>query len=719
MINGNSYSKDLNNRHLQLLPFKLFSTEADYDDNFSNDNVQIRQVPHIRNVAIVAHVDHGKTTIVDELLRCASESVPVVTVSSDGEQENEKVASGSDLVMDCGDLERERGITITSKVTRLDYHKENDVEVKTINIVDTPGHADFAGEVDRILTMIDGVCLVVDAAEGAMAQTKYVLSRALKMGLKPIVILNKCDKDDAWSRIENGEVEIDLFETFDALGANDEQMDYVTVYASGKAGWSTTDIDLAREFSTGEKVAKGKENSMTILLNTILDNIPPPEVQVSKLKGIHKPDEEPFAMAATTVGYDNFLGRLCTGRIYSGTIEKNDTVSLIPRGVVAKDINHQSLITSNITGIFVNRGVLRTDLEPAIANAGDIVTLAGVPNNIAVGDTLTLKSNPIGQPLETPPINPPTLSIEIGANTSPLSGKEGTFIASSQVRQRLISETDNNVTLSVAKSETDPERSIVYARGELQLGILIEQMRREGYELTVSPPKIITTKCESSGKELEPYEEVTIDADSEYSGTVIDSLTGGRKGLLLQMSDSSDGKTRLVFEVPSRGLLGFQSEIATATRGTAVVNHLFLENREYAGLIGGVEKGKIVSNDNGKASLYSLANIAKRGALFVAAGDIVYSGMVIGENSRPGDMEVNPVRAKETTNIRTVNKEEKLYVPPPQKYSIEELIGYMNDDEVVEVTPKSVRLRKAELDSGARERAARSRKKQMKALQQK
>jgi GTP-binding protein len=328
--------------------------------------------------------------------------------------------------------------------------------------------------------MIDGVCLVVDAAEGAMAQTKYVLSRALKMGLKPIVVLNKCDKDDAWSRIENGEVEIELFETFDALGANDEQMDYVTVYASGKAGWATTDVELAREFSTGEKEAKGEETSMTVLLNTILDNIPAPEI--SELKGITNPDDEPFAIAATTVGFDNFLGRLCTGRIYSGQIEKNDTVALVPRDTAPGDVANMTLSTSNISGMFVNRGVSRTDLDPPIAKAGDIVTLAGVPDNIAVGDTLTLKANPIDHALETPPINPPTISMEIGANTSPLSGREGTIVASSRVRERLYSETDNNVTLSVSKSQTDPERTVVHARGELQLGILIEQMRREGYE---------------------------------------------------------------------------------------------------------------------------------------------------------------------------------------------------------------------------------------------
>jgi len=469
---------------------RAFSAETSDDTHTQED---LRKVHHIRNVAIVAHVDHGKTTIVDELLRCASETI------SGGAKQNET------LVMDCGDLERERGITITSKVTRLDYHHIGSDEMKTINVVDTPGHADFAGEVDRILTMIDGVCLVVDAAEGAMAQTKYVLSRALKMGLKPIVILNKCDKDDAWGRIEDGEVEVELLETFDSLGANDEQMDYVTVYASGKSGWATLDMDVARKITTGEMKFDGTETSMRVLLDTILDNIPAPVIASNK--GIYDPDQEPFAMAATTVGRDNFLGRLCTGRIESGSISKIDAVALIPRDMTPDGIKNATLASSNITGMFVNRGVLRTELESLVACAGDIVTLAGVPDSIAVGDTLTLKSNPIDHALNTPPINPPTISMEIGANTSPMAGMEGTIVASARVRERLYSETDNNVTLSVTKSETDAERSVVHARGELQLGILIEQMRREGFELTVSPPKIITTKCELTGQELEPFEE--------------------------------------------------------------------------------------------------------------------------------------------------------------------------------------------------------------------
>jgi GTP-binding protein len=700
-----------------------------------------REVSRIRNVAIIAHVDHGKTTIVDQLLRCAAASSYSFPRGEDDEEEDVEVTAQQQqqqqqLVMDSGELERERGITITSKVTRLDYYQKpsmsSTADCYTINVVDTPGHADFAGEVDRILSMIDGVCLVVDAAEGAMAQTKYVLSRALALHLKPIVVLNKCDKENAWSRIETGEVETELLDLFDALGATESQMDYVTIYASGKAGWSTTDIDLARQLATktsGAEVAPVLENkgikdaSMRILLNTVIDYIPPPTSETLIHHQSQLPtDNLPFAMAATTVGYDPFLGRLCTGRILSGIIQKNDSVTVIPRSTLYPTNTTSSTSqaqpttassTSTITGVFVNRGVNRTPLIPPVASVGDIVTLSGVPDSITVGDTLTSTSNPIPQAIDTPPLTPPTLSMEFGANTSPLSGQEGTLISSAKIRERLLSETDNNVTLTVATSESDPEKTVVNARGELQLGILIEQMRREGFELSVLPPNIIMTICPTTGRKMEPYEEVTVDTDSEYAGTVVNALTGSRKGVLLNMSDSSDGKTRLFFEVPSRGLLGFSSEIASATRGNAVVNHLFLENRVSSGSILRQEKGRLVSNASGKASLYALANVAERGDLFVAPGDLVYPGMVIGEYSRSGDLEVNAVKAKEVSNMRTTAKDEKLYIPPPKRMSVEELISYMNDDEQIEVTPRSVRLRKAELDSGVRQRLARNRKKQI------
>ena len=361
----------------------------------------------------------------------------------------------------------------------------------------------------------------------------------------------------------------------------------------------------------------------------------------------------------------------------------------------------------------------RVALDPPAASAGDIVTLTGVPDSVRVGDTLTSTSNPVPSAIDTPPLAPPTLSCFFGANNGPLAGQEGSIVTSSRVRARLISETDNNVTITVTKSESDSEKTVVYGRGELQIGILVEQMRREGYEMIISPPRIVTSICPDTGKKLEPFEEVFVDVDAEYSGTVVNALTGSRKGVLVEMSDDNDGKTRLVFHVPSRGLLGFGPEIATSTRGTAVIHHAFLEDREYCGNMGSdLEKGKLVSNDSGKATLFALENLANRGTLLVAPGEMVYPGMVIGENNKSGDLEVNPVKAKATNNMRTQNKDEKLYLPPPKRLSVEELIGYMGDDEVIEVTPVSVRLRKAELDAGKRERAARAKKKQQQALKE-
>eukprot|EP00978_Attheya_sp_CCMP212_P029309 scaffold103641_cov46-Attheya_sp.AAC.1 len=412
-----------------------------------------------------------------------------------------------------------------------------------------------------------------------------------------------------------------------------------------------------------------------------------------------------------------------------------DSVLVLPRSPLSHDGDDadssspppqvQQSSTSTLTGLFFNRGVSRTAMaEGEVSVAGDIVTIAGVPDSIQVGDTVTGSANPVPLPIDTPPLAPPTLSMDFGANTSPLVGQEdaNTIVTSSRIQARLISETDNNVTLTVSK---EGEKMIVFGRGELQLGILIEQMRREGYELTISPPRIVTKICPDTKEKLEPYEEVTVDVDAEHSGTVVNALTGARKGLLMEMISEasshteSSGKTRLIFEVPSRGLLGFGPEIATATRGTAIVHHAYLEDRPYAGNLGlGLEKSKLVSSELGKATMFALVNIAERGTLFIGPGDSVYPGMVIGELTKvtAGDMEVNPVRAKALNNMRTVNKEEKLYLPPPKKMSVEELIGYMNDDEQIEVTPKSIRLRKAELDSGTRERAARTRKKQLKSL---
>jgi GTP-binding protein len=571
--------------------------------------------------------------------------------------------------------------------------------------------------------MVDGVALVVDAAEGPMTQTKYVLTRALALGLKPVVVLNKCDRADAAAKIESGATESKLHALFVSLGATEDQINYVSVYASAREGWVTTDPFEALEFGENSESTEEKP-SMEALLDCIMDEIPEPAVR--SYAPIANPETskegtdfagDKFSLAAVTVGFDQYLGRTCTGRIVSGSITMGDTLTVIRR---KEEDRGGSIAPGTVTGMFVFEGINRTPLE-GTAYAGDIVTLTGVPDSIAVGDTVTGLKNPVEEAIVTPPLVPATLSMDFAANNGPLAGLEGTIIASSKIRDRLFAETDNNVTLTIEKSATDSERTVVFARGELQLGILVEQMRREGFELIISPPRILTSICPDTGKELEPYEEVTVDVDSEYSGAVVSQLTGDRKGIMLEMSESAgDGKTRLVFEVPSRALLGFNSEIATATKGSAVVTHIYIEDRPHAGNLGqGQEKGKMVSNDKGKATTYALSSLTARGVLFVAPGDEVYPGMVVGESAKIGDMEVNPVKSKEKTNIRTQAKDEKVYLPPPKRMNVEELIGYMSSDEIIEITPKSIRLRKLLLDQGERERAARSKTKSQRAAQKK
>mmetsp|Transcript_25196 Transcript_25196/g.56516 ORF Transcript_25196/g.56516 Transcript_25196/m.56516 type:complete len:769 (-) Transcript_25196:515-2821(-) len=671
----------------------------------------------IRNVAIVAHVDHGKTTLVDELLKVATSSTDI---------EGNETADDADLnrLMDSGELEKERGITITSKVTRLDYTSESN-ESYTINVVDTPGHADFAGEVDRILSTVDGVVLVVDAGEGPKSQTKYVLTRALSLGLVPIVVLNKADREESILRLEGGETELELMDLFEALGADADQMEYRTLYGSARGGWIADDVDVALKV-VRENGGSESEGAMSMrgLLEAILEDIPSPSVHWydessddSAKREASEFENEPFSMAATTVGFDSYLGRTCTGRIYSGVIQSGDSITLLPRLDSDSAVSEGTGPKSQVSGVFANRGVSRVALDPPIAHAGDIVTLAGVPDSVKVGDTLTSTNNQVPSFVDTPPLAPPTLSCLFGANNGPLGGREGDKVSSSHVRSRLMNETDNNVTLNVEKCESDAEKTVVLGRGELQIGILVEQMRREGYELVISPPQVLTQLCPITGEKIEPWEEVVVDVDAEYSGAVVNALTGARKGVLVEMMDDSQGKTRLKFEVPTRGLLGFGPEIATSTRGTAVMHHCFIEDRPYAGLIQiGADKGRLVSNDTGKATSYALESLQNRGTLFVGPGEEVYPGMVIGENSKAGDMEVNPVRAKKADNMRTQAKEEKMYLTPPKRRSVEELIGYMCDDEVIEVTPNSVRLRKLELDSKKREVAARNRKKQLDSL---
>ncbi|KAL7483354.1 hypothetical protein ACHAW6_009004 [Cyclotella cf. meneghiniana] len=724
--------------HNHVLQQVSFSTSAmenndDDDTNASSSSTSHRYTLQrrsgIRNVAIVAHVDHGKTTLVDELLKIASSSTSSTTTPSESSSPSETDNPAHlNRLMDSGELEKERGITITSKVTRLDYASPSGTRA-VINVVDTPGHADFAGEVDRILSTVDGVVLVVDAGEGPKSQTKYVLGRALSLRLVPIVVLNKADRAESLGRLENGETELEVMDLFEALGAEGDQMEYRTLFGSARGGWVTESVEAALKVAEKGGSSDGVEGVMTMrgLLDAILEDIPAPAVHWygdDDRKGeqlVEKEpqdfDGQPFSMTATTVGYDNFLGRTCTGRIYSGKIQSGDSIALLRPRTDNDDDNPSNGPTAQISGVFANRGVSRVPLDPPVAYAGDIVTLTGVPESMKVGDTLTSAGNRVPVAVETPPLAPPTLSCLFGANNGPLAGKEGTIVTSSKVRERLIKETDNNVTLTVEKCESDAEKTVVLGRGELQIGILVEQMRREGYEMIITPPQILTKTCPDTGKKLEPYEEVVIDVDAEYSGSVVNALTGARKGVLVEMMDDKQGKTRMKFEVPSRGLLGFGPEIATFTRGTAVMHHCYLEDREYAGnMIIGSDKGKLVANDSGKATLFALESLSARGTLFVAPGDMVYPGMVVGENNKSGDLEVNPVRAKATSNMRTQSKDEKLYLAPPKRMSVEELIGYMSEDEVIEVTPLSVRLRKAELDAGVRERAARTKKKQMEAL---
>lgn len=716
-------------------PFqRLFSSMRSSEENEivgDESYLTVQRRRGIRNVAIVAHVDHGKTTLVDELLKAS-------TLTNSGSS-----SSSSERQMDSGELEKERGITITSKVTRLDYFSDETLEDYVINVVDTPGHADFAGEVDRILSTVDGVCLLVDAAEGPKSQTKYVLSRALAAGLVPICVLTKADRAIGASKLETGETESDLLDLFDSLGANEEQMSYRTLFTSARSGWCTDDIDLALRISSSSLDAieddRRKTVSMKGLLDAIIQDIPEPSVhsymEHEDENNVHSEppsafENDKFSMTATTVGYDQYLGRTITGRIYSGSVGPNDSVAILRRrddddeqkNTTAIEKEDPRTLTSTVSGLFVNRGASRTPLANSMRLvAGDIATVAGVPDSIRVGDTLTSSSNPIPHPVDTPPLAPPTLSCLFGANDGPLAGNSATT-TSSQVRARLISETDNNVTLTVETCENDAEKTVVYGRGELQLGILVEQMRRENMELVLSPPMVVTKICEETKRTLEPYEEVVVDVDAEYAGAVIDALTGQRRrGQLSEMVDNpSDGKTRLTFIVPTRGLLGFGPEIATTTRGTAIVHHCYLEDRELAGGSIGTagDIPKLVSSERGKATFYALSSLADRGTLFIEPGDSVYPGMVIGECAKSGgnmDLEVNPVRAKQATNIRTVNKDEKVQLSPAKKMTVEELIGYMSEDEVIEITPESVRLRKAILDAGERQRAARSKKKRINA----
>ena len=597
----------------------------------------------IRNIAIIAHVDHGKTTLVDGLLR-----------QSGTFRDNQKVET---CVMDSNDLERERGITILSKCTAVDW------EGTHINIVDTPGHADFGGEVERILSMVDGVVLLVDSSEGPMPQTKFVLGKALKIGLKPIVVINKADKPDA----RPDEVLNEIFDLFVSLDANDEQLDFPVLYASGRNGWAVSDLSEEKK-------------DLRPLFELILSYVSEPRCEKDK----------PFSMLATTLEADKFVGRILTGKIYSGTLKVNDAVK-----VINKD---GEIERTRITKITAYKGLDRVALNEA--HAGDIVAVAGVVKG-TVADTICAMD--VTEAIEAQPIDPPTLSMTFSVNDSPLAGREGDKVTSRMIWDRLQKEAECNIALKISRSETS-ESFEVAGRGELQLGVLIETMRREGFELSISRPRVLMQKDED-GNLLEPIEEVVVDVDEEFSGTVVEKLSQ-RKAELLEMIPSQVGnKTRLIFKAPARGLIGYHSDFLTDTRGTGIMNRVFYGYEPYKGDIGNYRNGVLISSEDGTAIAYSLWKLQDRGPMFIEHNSPVYVGMIIGEHTKSNDLEVNPTKSKQLTNIRAAGKDEAIDLIPPRRLSLEQALSYIAQDELLEVTPKSLRLRKKILDPILRKRS--------------
>lgn len=602
----------------------------------------------IRNIAIIAHVDHGKTTLVDTLLQ-----------QSGTFRTNQNVA---ERAMDSNDLERERGITILAKCTSLSWKD------KRINIVDTPGHADFGGEVERILSMVDGVLLLVDAAEGPMPQTKFVLSKALKLGLRPIVIINKIDRSDE----RHEEVLDEIFDLFVNLDANDKQLDFPVVYASGRSGWAVRDL-------------KDERVNLHCLFDLVLEHVPAPEQKL----------DLPFSMLVTTLESDPYLGRILTGRVESGIAKTNMAIKSL-------NINGEVIEQGRISKILMFKGLERVSVESA--ESGDIIAIAGLVKT-TVADTIAAPE--ITVPIKAQPIDPPTLSMLFSINDSPIAGREGTKLTSRMVADRLFKEAEGNVAIRITQS-AEKDSFDVAGRGELQLGVLIETMRREGFELSISRPRVLF-QTDENGQKLEPYEEVVIDVDDEFSGAVVEALSL-RKGDMIDMRPSGGGKTRVIFHVPSRGLIGYHGQFLTQTRGTGVMNRLFHAYGPYKGDIEGRREGVLLSTGDGEAVAYALWNLEERGTLFVNPGDKVYQGMIIGENSRDNDLEVNPLKAKQLTNIRASGKDEAIRLTPPRMMTLEQAISYIQDDERVEVTPKSIRLRKALLCPNERKRAERSAK---------
>ena len=601
---------------------------------------------NMRNIAIIAHVDHGKTTLVDKLLG-----------QSGAFRENQRVA---ERVMDSNELERERGITILAKCTSVVWKGAR------INIVDTPGHADFGGEVERILSMVDGAIVLVDASEGPMPQTKFVVSKALKIGLKPIVAVNKIDKQDA----RPSEVVNEVFDLFAALDASDAQLDFPILYGSAKQGW----MALSPEGP--------KDEGMAPLFDLVLRHVAEPAVE-----------EGPFRMLGTILEANPYLGRIITGRINSGTVRSNQTI---------KALSHDGglIEQGRVSKILAFRGIERQPID--VGEAGDIVAIAGLSKG-SVADTFCALD--ATEPLHAQPIDPPTVAMSFLVNDSPLAGTEGDKVTSRVIRDRLLREAEGNVALRVSEA-LGKDAMEVAGRGELQLAILIEQMRREGFELSVSRPKVVL-KRNVSGDLLEPVEEVTIDVDDEHSGIVVQKMSE-RKAEMVEMRPSGGGRLRLVFHAPTRGLIGYQGELLTDTRGTAVMNRLFHAYAPFKGEISGRRNGVLIANEQGEAVAYALWNLEDRGPMMIEPGWKVYRGMIVGEHTRDNDLEVNVLKGKKLTNIRTTSKDEAVRLTPPIRMTLEKALAYIQDDELVEVTPKSIRLRKLILDPNDRKRAVRS-----------
>ena len=604
----------------------------------------------LRNIAIIAHVDHGKTTLVDQLFR-----------QSGTFRDNQRV---DERAMDSNDLEKERGITILAKPTSIEWAPPGGGEKIRINVVDTPGHADFGAEVERILSMVDGVILLVDAAEGPMPQTKFVTGKALGLGLKPIVVVNKIDRPDGRA----SEVLDEVFDLFVNLDANDEQLDFPVLYASGRNGYAGLTDDV-------------RSGDLIPLFETIVSHVPAPGLDV----------DGKFSMLATLLDRDSFLGRILTGRIESGTLE-------VGMPIKALDVNGKQVEAGRATKIFAFEGLDRVPVERA--SAGDIVAIAGLT---AATVSNTLCDPTVDVPIHAQPIDPPTLSMTFAVNDSPYAGREGDKVQSRVIRDRLEREAETNVAIRISES-ADKDAFEVAGRGELQLGVLIENMRREGFELSISRPRVLYRDGEA-GRE-EPYETVVVDVDDEFSGTVVEKMAQ-RKAEMTDMRPSGVGKTRLTFSAPSRGLIGYHGEFLSDTRGTGIMNRLFEKYGPYKGPISGRQNGVLISMEMGDAQAYALNMLEDRGVLFISPNEKLYEGMIIGENAKPQDLEVNPLKSKQLTNFRSTGKDEGIRLTPPRKMTLEQAIAYIEDDELVEVTPKSIRLRKRHLDPHERKKAKR------------